>query len=85
MAYMKPHPETWRNHHYRRRLNGVGAPGGEALPPVAGRGQALVLPHRIGNWSLTRWQQRLVKTGGRLIKPAPYWWLLLAESHSSAT
>jgi hypothetical protein len=27
------------------------------------------------------WQQRLVKTGGRLIKHARYYWLLLAESH----
>jgi hypothetical protein len=26
-------------------------------------------------------QQRLVKTGGRLIKYARYYWLLLAESH----
>ena len=28
----------------------------------------LVLPQRIGNWSLTSLQQRLVKTGGRLVK-----------------
>jgi hypothetical protein len=41
----------------------------------------LVLPQRIGNWSLTSLQQRLVKTGGRLIKHARYFWLLLAESH----
>jgi len=27
-----------------------------------------VLPKRIENWSLTSLQQRLVKTGGRLIK-----------------
>jgi len=27
------------------------------------------------------WTQRLVKTGGRLIKHARYYWLLLAESH----
>ena len=40
----------------------------------------LVLPARIGNWSLTRLQQRLVKTGGRLVKHARYHWLLLAES-----
>jgi hypothetical protein len=26
-------------------------------------------------------QQRLVKTGGRLVKHARYYWLLLAESH----
>ena len=41
----------------------------------------LALPTRIGNWSLTSLQQRLVKTGGRLIKHARYYWLLLAESH----
>jgi Transposase DDE domain group 1 len=41
----------------------------------------LVLPARIDGWSLTSLQQRLVKTGGRLIKHARYYWLLLAESH----
>jgi hypothetical protein len=41
----------------------------------------LVLPQRIGNWSLTSLQQRLVKTGGRLIKLARYYWLLLAECY----
>ncbi len=37
----------------------------------------LVLPKRIDAWSLTSLQQRLVKTGGRLIKHARYYWLLL--------
>jgi DDE family transposase len=41
----------------------------------------LVLPKKIENWSLTSLQQRLVKTGGRLIKHARYYWLMLAESH----
>jgi len=41
----------------------------------------LVLPKRIEKWSLTSLQQRLVKTGGRLVKHARYYWLLLAESH----
>ena len=41
----------------------------------------LALPKKIDNWSLTSLQQRLVKTGGRLIKHARYYWLLLAESH----
>ena len=41
----------------------------------------LALPKAIGKWSLTSLQQRLVKTGGRLIKHARYYWLLLAESH----
>jgi hypothetical protein len=41
----------------------------------------LALPAPIEKWSLTSLQQRLVKTGGRLIKHARYYWLLLAESH----
>ena len=40
-----------------------------------------MLPKKIEKWSLTSLQQRLVKTGGRLIKHARYYWLLLAESH----
>ncbi len=48
---------------------------------LANLGRRLVLPRRIENWSLTSLQQRLVKTGGRLIKHARYYWLLLAESH----
>ena len=39
------------------------------------------LPIQIENVSLTSLQQRLVKTGGRLVKHARYYWLLLAESH----
>jgi hypothetical protein len=38
------------------------------------------LPQRIENWSLTSLQQRLVKTGGRLIKHARFYWLMLTES-----
>ena len=41
----------------------------------------LALPRKIRNWSLTSLQQRLVKTGGRLVKHARYYWLLLAEGH----
>ena len=41
----------------------------------------LVLPPRIDSWSLTSLQQRLVKTGGRLVRHARYYWLMLAESH----
>ena len=41
----------------------------------------LVLPRRIGNWSLTSLQHRSVKAGGRLVKHARYYCLLLAESH----
>ena len=43
----------------------------------------LVLPKRINNWPLTSLQQRLVKTGGRLVKHARYYWLLPAEGHLS--
>ena len=41
----------------------------------------LGLPSRIKSWSLTSLQQRLMKTGGRLVKHARYYWLLLAEGH----
>jgi len=41
----------------------------------------LVLPKRIVKWSLSSLQQRLVKTGGRLVKHPRYYWLLLADSH----
>jgi hypothetical protein len=41
----------------------------------------VVLPKRIGTWSLRSLQQRPVKTGGRLIKHARYYCLMLAEGH----
>jgi len=41
----------------------------------------LALPRRLDHWSLTSFEQRLVKTGGRLVKHARYYWLLLAEGH----
>ena len=41
----------------------------------------LVLPQRIEKWSLSSWQQRLVKTGGRLLKHTRYYWMLPAEGH----
>ena len=41
----------------------------------------LALPGEIEDWSLTSVQQRLVKTGGRLVKHARYYWLMLAEGH----
>ncbi len=41
----------------------------------------LALPKRIENWSLSSLQQRLVKTGGWLIKHARYYWLVLAEGY----
>ena len=45
----------------------------------------LVLPVAIQSWSLTSLQQRLFKTGGRLIRYARYFILQLAESHLTAT
>ena len=45
-------------------------------------GGGMGLPHRIKSWSLTSLQQRLMKTGGRLVaKHARYYWLLLAQGH----
>ena len=41
----------------------------------------LALPKRIEKWSLTSLQQRLVKTGGRPVRHARYYWLYLAEGH----
>ena len=41
----------------------------------------LGLSQRIKSWSLTSLQHRLMKTGGRLVKHARYYWLLLAEGH----
>ena len=41
----------------------------------------LGLPQRIKSWLLTSLQQRLMKTGGRLVKHARYYWLLLAQGH----
>ena len=40
----------------------------------------LVLPLAIQSWSLTSLQQRLFKTGGRLIRHARYFILQLGES-----
>jgi hypothetical protein len=50
---------------------------------LGGLWRRLVLPKQIENWPLTSLQQRLVKTGGRLIKHARYDWLLLAEGHQT--
>ena len=41
----------------------------------------LALPAAIQDWSLTSLQQRLLKTGGRLIRHARYFTLQLAESY----
>jgi len=41
----------------------------------------LALPKEIDNWSLKSLQQRLAKTGARLVKHAHRYWLPLAKSH----
>jgi hypothetical protein len=45
----------------------------------------LVLVAASLSWSLTSLQQRLFKTGGRLIRHARYFILQLAESHLTPT
>ncbi len=45
----------------------------------------LVLPVTIQSWSLTSLQQRLFKTGGRLIRHARYFVLQLAEGYLTGT
>jgi Transposase DDE domain group 1 len=45
----------------------------------------LALPRAVQSWSLTSLQQRLFKTGGRLIRHARYFILQLAESHLTPT
>jgi Transposase DDE domain group 1 len=59
-----------------------GAPAAERARLHPGESLAAIgLPTRVETWSLTSLQQRLVKTGGRLVKHARYYWLLLAEGH----
>jgi hypothetical protein len=41
----------------------------------------VALPKRIDHWSLTSVSQRLMKTGGRLVKQARCDWLWMAEGH----
>ena len=45
------------------------------------RGRNSPFPQRIDHWSLTSVQQRLVKTGGRVVKHARYYWRWLAEGY----
>jgi hypothetical protein len=56
----------------------AGAAGAELAynRAICGR---LALPRQIEEWSLTSLQQRMVKTGGRLVKHPRYYWLFLAE------
>ena len=66
---------------HRFRANEVRLPLSVLAYNLGNLWRRLVLPKRIDTWSLTSLQQRLVKTGGRLVKHARYYWLLLAESH----
>jgi hypothetical protein len=66
---------------HRFRANGVRLPLCVLAYKLGNLWRRLVLPRRIDSWSLTSLQQRLVKTGGRLVRHARYYWLLLAESH----
>lgn len=52
---------------------------GTALTSRGNLWRRLVLPPRIKRWWFTSLQQRLVKIGGRLVKHARYYWLLLAR------
>ncbi len=47
--------------------------------------RGLVLPLAIQSWTLTSLQQRLFKTGGRVIRHARYFTLQLAERHLTPT
>ena len=72
-----------RNYHGFLRLNTELAQH-EATRPLSQRVnllRRLALPPAIQSWSLTSLQQRLFKTGGRLIRHARYFILQLAESH----
>jgi hypothetical protein len=53
----------------------------EAASTLGFKKSSLGQTKRIDHWSLTSLQQRLVKTGGRLVKHARCYWLLLAEGH----
>ena len=69
--------------HHRFRANEVRLQLSVLAYTLGNLWRRLVLPTRIDTWSLTSLQQRLVKTGGRLVKHARYYWLLLAESHQT--
>ena len=67
------------------RANGVRSLLGVIAYNLANLLRRLVLPLAIQSWSLTSLQQRLFKTGGRLIRHARYFVLQLAESYLTPT
>ena len=66
---------------HRFRANGVRLLLGVIAYNLGNLLRRLALPLAIQNWSLTSLQQRLFKTGGRLIRHARYFTLQLAESY----
>jgi hypothetical protein len=66
---------------HRFRANEVGLQLSVLAYNLGNLWRRLGLPRRIKSWSLTSLQHRLMKTGGRLVKHARYYWLLLAEGH----
>jgi hypothetical protein len=66
---------------HRFRANEVRLLLGVIAYNLGNRLRRLVLPVTIQNWSLTSLQQRLFKTGGRLIRHARYFTPQLAESY----
>jgi hypothetical protein len=73
---------TWtRMSCHRFRANEVRLKSSALAYNLGNLRRRLGLPHRIKSWSLTSLPQRLMKTGGRLVKHARYCWLLLAEGH----
>ena len=65
---------------------GIRVRGTTAFPTVKPAAESsaptrLVLPVAIQSWSLTSLQQRLFRTGGRLIRHARYFTRQLAESY----
>jgi hypothetical protein len=65
---------------HRVRANEVGLLLGVIAYNLGNLLRRLILPLAIQSWSLTSLQQRLFKTGGRLIRHARYFILQLAES-----
>jgi len=79
--YDGEHPIIVNRHCHRFRANEVRLWLSVIAYNLGNLWRRLALPAAVANWSLTSLQQRLVKTGGRLIKHARYRWLLLAENH----
>ncbi len=68
-------------HPHRFRANGVRLLLGVIAYNLGNLLRRLVSPVAIQAWSLTSLQQRLFKTGERLIRHAQYFTLQLAESY----